>query len=122
VVRVCAVVQVWGLRPWLAAFLRRAFFLRRRFDDMSTPLLVRSFLVAAPGRLLRARVQGRARERLGAPPHGGSDRAAGPNRGRPAGRSRREQRGVTGELTSCAERVRVRNVFARVGVASTGRR
>jgi hypothetical protein len=40
----------------------------------------------------------------------------------PAGRSRREQRGVVGELTACAERVRVRNVFARVGVASTGRR
>jgi hypothetical protein len=30
--------QVWGLRPWLAAFLRRAFFLRRRFDDMPSPL------------------------------------------------------------------------------------
>lgn len=31
--------HVWGLLPWLAAFLRRAFFLRRRLDDMSTRLL-----------------------------------------------------------------------------------
>lgn len=27
-------VQDWGLLPWLAPFLLRAFFLRRRFEDM----------------------------------------------------------------------------------------
>lgn len=29
--------QDWGRRPWLAPFFRRAFFLRRRFDDMPSP-------------------------------------------------------------------------------------
>ncbi|XIG78894.1 hypothetical protein C1N81_40540 [Streptomyces sp. SGAir0957] len=28
--------QDWGRLPWLAPFLRRAFFLRRRFEDIAT--------------------------------------------------------------------------------------
>ncbi len=39
-------VQDWGRRPWFAPFLRRAFFLRRRFEDMDTSV----YLVVLPGR------------------------------------------------------------------------
>ncbi|GAA2067413.1 hypothetical protein GCM10009801_14730 [Streptomyces albiaxialis] len=29
--------QDWGRLPWFALFLRRAFFLRRRLEDMALP-------------------------------------------------------------------------------------
>lgn len=32
--------QHWGRLPWLAPCLQRVFFLRRRFDDMATPLTI----------------------------------------------------------------------------------
>lgn len=40
-----APLQLWGLLPWLAAFLRRAFFLRRRFEDMRSPPSGRTVLI-----------------------------------------------------------------------------
>ncbi|CAM5246859.1 hypothetical protein SALBM135S_09888 [Streptomyces alboniger] len=43
--------QDWGRLPWFAPFLRRAFFLRRRFEDMDTSVV----LMVLPGRMwLRA--------------------------------------------------------------------
>lgn len=32
-------IQDWGRLPWFAPFLRRAFFLRRRFEDMDTSVV-----------------------------------------------------------------------------------
>src|SRR5690242_17247391 len=37
--------QDWGRRRWLAPRLARAFFLRRRLDDMATPLATFAALV-----------------------------------------------------------------------------
>ncbi len=39
--------QDWGRLPWFAPFLRRAFFLRRRFEDMGTSVV----LMVLPGRM-----------------------------------------------------------------------
>lgn len=43
----CVVPQVCGRLPWFAPFLRRAFFLRRRFEDIKLSLIciVRMFLL-----------------------------------------------------------------------------
>ncbi|MEU6940940.1 hypothetical protein ABZ943_30235, partial [Streptomyces rubiginosohelvolus] len=34
-------LQLWGRLPWFAPFLRRAFFLRRRFEDIEPSLSAR---------------------------------------------------------------------------------
>ncbi len=100
------VTQDWGRLPWLAPFLRRAFFLRRRFDDMSPPFSTmhfcwvcthcswyhtRQWTVSYPVRRHPYPPRGTARLRSSGPAAGGTRR--GGTRGGTGARRGRSPRG-----------------------------